>query len=103
MTDSDLHGDPAPDLAGDAAWGTRRGRFVAAGSGAIERAWGPRPGRGDDGPSVGRRRIELRHVGGLEATVEVDQFLDLGEASWNGDVVSFGAPSTARHAEGWAR
>lgn len=103
MTDPDPHGDPAPDLAGDAAWGTRRRRFVEARSGAVERAWAPRPVRVDDGPSIGRRQIELRHLGGLETTVEVDQFLDLGEASWNGDVVSFVAPTTAPHAESWAR
>jgi len=87
----------------DAGWGARRRRFVEARSGAVERAWAPRSVRVDDGPSIGRRQIELRHLGGLEVTVEVDQFLDLGEASWNGEAVSFVAPTTAPHAESWAR
>lgn len=91
---------PADDAA---PWGVRRRRFVEARSGAVERAWAPRSVRVDDGPSSGRRQVELRHLGGLEVTVEVDQFLDLGEASWNGEVVSFVAPTTAPHAEGWAR
>ncbi|HXH36560.1 MAG TPA: DUF4432 family protein [Plantibacter sp.] len=91
---------PADDAA---PWGVRRRRFVEARSGAVERAWAPRSVRVDDGPSVGRRQVELRHLGGLEVTVEVDQFLDLGEASWNGEVVSFVASTTAPHAEGWAR
>jgi len=87
----------------DAVWGARRRRFVEARSGAVERAWAPRAVRIDDGPSTGRRQVELRHLGGLEVTVEVDQFLDLGEASWNGEVVSFVAPTTAPQAESWAR
>lgn len=91
-----------PDVAG-AAWGAKRRRFVEARSGAVERAWAPRSVRVDDGPSVGRRQIELRHLGGLEVTIEADQFLDLGEASWNGEAVSFVAPTTAPHAESWAR
>lgn len=102
---TNLRPDQTPDeqLDRDAGWGTRRRRFVEARSGAVERAWAPRAVRVDDGPSTGRRQIELRHLGGLEVTVEVDQFLDLGEASWNGEVVSFVAPTTAPHAESWAR
>ncbi|MGK9148955.1 DUF4432 family protein [Plantibacter flavus] len=95
-TNSPSPGDTQP-------WGTRRRRFVEARSGAVERAWAPRAVRVEDGPSIGRRQIELRHLGGLEVTVEVDQFLDLGEASWNGEAVSFVAPTTSPHAEGWAR
>lgn len=94
---------PIEPTADDVAWGTRRRRFVEARSGAVERAWAPRAVRVEDGPSTGRRQIELRHLGGLEVTVEVDQFLDLGEASWNGEAVSFVAPTTAPGAESWAR
>lgn len=94
---------PMEPRTADVVWGTRRRRFVEARSGAVERAWAPRTVQVVDGPSTGRRQIELRHLGGLEVTVEVDQFLDLGEASWNGEAVSFVAPTTAPGAESWAR
>jgi hypothetical protein len=80
-----------------------RRRFVEARMGAVERVWAPRAVQVEDGAAGGRRRIELRHLGGLDVAVEVDQFLDLGEASWRGDAVSFVAPSTSLRAEGWGR
>jgi hypothetical protein len=80
-----------------------RRRFVEARMGAVERAWAPRAVRVEDGVSAGHRQIELRHLGGLDVAVEVNQFLDLGEASWHGDAVSFVAPSTSPRAESWGR
>jgi hypothetical protein len=78
-------------------------RFIEARVGAVERSWGPRAVIAQDGPAVGRRQIDLRHLGGLEVTVEVDNFLDLGSASFNGRPVSFVAPTTSDRADSWAR
>lgn len=78
-------------------------RFVEARVGAVERSWGPRSVIAQDGPAAGRRQIDLRYLGGLEVTVEADNFLDLGSASWNGRPVSFVAPTTSDRAGSWAR
>ncbi len=86
-----------------AATGDEDRRYVEARVGAVERSWGPRAVVAQDGPAAGRRQIDLRHLGGLEVTVEVDNFLDLGSATFNGRPVSFVAPSTSDRAESWAR
>lgn len=78
-------------------------RFVEARVGAAERVWAPRSVRIDNGVSVGRRQIDFRSLGALNVTIEPDQFLDLGDASWHGRTVSFVPPSTAPRADGWAR
>jgi len=78
-------------------------REIEAVIGAVERVWGPRSVRVENGPAAGRRQIDLRRLGGLDITVEPDQFLDLGEAAWLGDTVSFTPPSTSTHAESWGR
>lgn len=78
-------------------------REIEARIGAVERAWGPRSVRAENGPEIGRRQIDLRGLGGLSVTVEPDQFLDLGLALWNGDAVSVTTPSTSARAESWGR
>jgi hypothetical protein len=80
-----------------------RRRFLDARVGAVERIWAPRAVRSEDGVGVGRRQIELRYLGGLDLTIEPDQFLDLGEAAWRGRAVSFVPPSTSIRAESWGR
>lgn len=80
-----------------------RRRFVEARVGAVERIWAPRAVRSEDGVGAGRRQIELRHLGGLDVTIEPDQFLDLGEATWHGQTVSVVPPSTSTRAETWSR
>ncbi|MET0714178.1 MAG: DUF4432 family protein [Mycetocola sp.] len=83
--------------------GQERRRFLEARVGAVERIWAPRAVRSEDGVAAGRRQIELRHLGGLDLTIEPDQFLDLGEAAWRGRTVSFVPPSTSIRAESWGR
>ncbi|WP_440708943.1 DUF4432 family protein [Herbiconiux sp. YIM B11900] len=78
-------------------------REIEARIGAVERAWGPRSVRAQNGPEGGRRQIDLRGLGALVVTVEPDQFLDLGLALWNGDAVSVTTPSTSPRAESWGR
>lgn len=78
-------------------------RETEARLGAVERVWGPRSLRAQGGAGDGRRQIDLRGLGGLAVTVEPDQFLDLGEAFWRGEAVSFTAPSTSARAESWGR
>lgn len=78
-------------------------RELEANVGAAERIWAPRVVRAENGPASGRRQIDLRRLGGLEVTLEPDQFLDLGEAAWLGRTVSFAPPSTSIHAESWGR
>ncbi|MFV0406883.1 MAG: DUF4432 family protein [Propioniciclava sp.] len=70
---------------------------------SVERSWGPRSVTLSNGPGRGRRQIDLRHLGGLAVTVEPDQFLDLGEAFWRGELVSFAPASTSPRAETWGR
>jgi hypothetical protein len=78
-------------------------RFLEARLGAVERVWAPRVVRNENGVGAGRRQIELRYLGGLDLTIEPDQFLDLGEAAWRGRPVSFVPPSTSVRAESWGR
>lgn len=78
-------------------------RQVEARLAAVERSWGPRMLRVDNGQGLGRRQIDVRHLGGLALTIEPDQFLDLGDASWDGELVSFVAPTTSLRSESWGR
>ena len=83
----------------------RRGsrRWKEARVASVERMWGPRSVVVEDGPARGMRQIELRHLGGLAVDLEVDQFLDLGDASFRGVPLSFVAPTTSPRAESWSR
>jgi hypothetical protein len=83
--------------------GAERRRFLEARIGAVERVWAPRAVRSENGVGAGRRQIDLRYLGGLDVTIEPDQFLDLGEAAWRGRPVSFVPPSTSVRAENWGR
>jgi hypothetical protein len=78
-------------------------REIEARIGAVDRIWGPRATVLTDGPRRGRRQITVTTAAGLDADLDVDQFLDIGRTSWHGIPVSFTPAFTGDGGADWLR